>query len=292
LSDAEGAITPQVRVGFVGLGDQGTPMALRIIDAGFPTTVYARRESVLEPFRASGASLATSLLELGERSDLLGICVSDDDAVREVVDGALPAMTAGSVIAVHSTVHPNTCREIAERAATRSVRVVDAPVSGMAEAAAAGRLVVMVGGTANDFRFTRPVFETFGHPFHLGPLGAGQTTKVINNLIAGAQLFLAHEAFDVAGALGLAIDQVAEVLLAGSAASWSLDLYARTGFSLEVGRKNGLAGIERTARKDFLIATELADDHGAEPAALRFVTDLYLDAIVALLSEANLEDEV
>jgi 3-hydroxyisobutyrate dehydrogenase len=284
--------TRDLHVGFVGLGDQGAPMALRIIDAGFPTTLYARRELSFEPFRDTRASFAGSLAELGERSDLLSICVSDDDAVREVVEGALPAMTAGSVIAIHSTVHPDTCQAIAERAVTRSVRVVDAPVSGMAEAAAAGRLVVMVGGTHDDFCLTKPVFETFGRPFHLGPLGAGQTTKVINNLMAGAQLFLANEAIDLADALGLAVDQVAEVLLAGSAASWSLDLYSRTGFDLAVGRKNGLAAIERTARKDFLIATELAAEHGAEPAALRLVTDLYLEAIVAQLSETRLEDGV
>jgi 3-hydroxyisobutyrate dehydrogenase-like beta-hydroxyacid dehydrogenase len=285
-------MTRELHVGFVGLGDQGAPMALRIIDAGFPTTVYARREAALEPFRDTGASFASSLCELGEGSDLLGICVTDDNAVREVVEAVLPAMTAGSVIAIHSTVHPNTCREIADRAVARSVHVVDAPVSGMAEAAAAGHLVVMVGGSDTDFGLTKPVFDTFGRPVHLGPLGAGQTTKVINNLMAGAQLFLAHEAFEVAGALGLAVDQVAQVLLAGSAASWSLDLYARTGFSLAVGRKNGLAAIERTARKDFFIATELAAAHGVEPAALSFVTDRYLDTIAARLAEAMTGAEV
>jgi 3-hydroxyisobutyrate dehydrogenase-like beta-hydroxyacid dehydrogenase len=284
--------TCTLHVGFVGLGDQGTPMALRIIDAGFPTTVYARRELALDPFRDTRASLAGSLAELGERSDLLGICVTDDDAVRDVVEGALPAMTAGSVLAIHSTVQPDTCREIAERAAARSVHVVDAPVSGMAEAAAAGQLVVMVGGTDDDFRLTKPVFETFGRPFHLGPVGAGQTSKVINNLMAGAQLFLAHEALEVAGALGLAVEEVAQVLLAGSAASWSLDLYARTGFSLAVGRKNGLAAIERTARKDFSIATELAAAHGVDPAALRFVTNRYLDAIAACVRDATAGGEV
>ena len=133
-------------VGFIGLGSQGGPMARRIIEAGYPVTLWARRPGTLEPFADTAAKTAGSPAELAAASDLVCVCVRDDADTEEVVDAVLGGLAAGGVIAVHSTVHPDTCRRLAERAQARGVRLIDAPVSGGAPAAEAGRLLVMAGG--------------------------------------------------------------------------------------------------------------------------------------------------
>src|SRR5262245_19682086 len=126
-----------MRVGFIGLGSQGGPMARRIAEGGFETTLWARRAASLEPYADTAAKSANSPAELGAASDLVCLCVVGDDDVREVINGdagVLAGMQAGGIIAIHSTVHPDTCREIAEVAAKREVSVIDAPVSGGAPA--------------------------------------------------------------------------------------------------------------------------------------------------------------
>ncbi len=224
-----------MRVGFVGLGSQGAPMARRIVDAGFPTMLWARRAGSLEPFADSAALVAGSLAELGAFSDVLCVCVVDDAGVGEVLlgaQGALASMRDGAVVAVHSTVHPDTCLRL--QADHPRLHVVDAPVSGGGQKAAAGELVVMVGGDADVVQRCRPVFDTFGDPvLHLGPLGAGQIMKVLNNTVFTAHLALAAEVFELAVARGLDHAAVAAVLLGGSGRSYGAEVAARAGYSLE-----------------------------------------------------------
>ena len=110
-----------MRVGFVGLGSQGGPMARRIVDAGFPTTLCARRPASLEPYADTGARIALSLSELAAASDLVCVCVVDDNGVEELVNGVLDDLPDGGIIAVHSTVHPDTCRRLAARRVRREV---------------------------------------------------------------------------------------------------------------------------------------------------------------------------
>ena len=171
----------ETRVGFIGLGSQGAPMARRIIGAGYPVTLWARRPGTLEPFADTGAKTAGTPAELAAASDLVCLCVTADADVEQVIageGGVLAALAEGGVIAVHSTVHPDTCRRLAAEAATRGIRLIDAPVSGGAPAASAGRLLVMVGGDEPTVEFCRPVFASYGDPVvHLGPLGAGLVTK-------------------------------------------------------------------------------------------------------------------
>ncbi|WP_197518008.1 NAD(P)-dependent oxidoreductase, partial [Mycobacterium sp. E796] len=122
-----------MRVGFIGLGSQGGPMARRIIESGYPTTLWARKPASLEPFADTPAKIAPTPADLAAASDLVCLCVVGDADIEELTggeDGLLEAMTPGSVVAVHSTVHPDTCRELAKRAEPHGVSVVDAPVSG------------------------------------------------------------------------------------------------------------------------------------------------------------------
>jgi 3-hydroxyisobutyrate dehydrogenase len=216
------------RVGFIGLGDMGGALAARIIGAGFPTMLWARRPEALTSFAGPGVETASTPAELAAAVDLIGICVWDDNAVREVVcgrDGVLAGCRPGMVIAIHSTVHPNTCHELADAATKLGVMVVDAPVSGGRQVALSGTLVVPVGADEGTFDRCRPVFESFGDPvIHLGPVGTGQFAKLVNNALLAANLALANDALNLAPSLGLQPDALVRVLQHGSGRSFALDV--------------------------------------------------------------------
>ena len=216
------------RAGFIGLGSQGAGMAQRIIEQGVPTTLWARRPASLEPF-AGRASVAADPVELGRASDVVGICVTDGAAVREVTlgpRGVLAGMAAGSVLALHSTIGTDECAEIADAAATRGVDVIDAPVSGGGAAAAAGQLTVYVGGPDAAVARARPVLETYGDAvLHMGALGAGLRTKLLNNALNAAHFALAHDALAIGAALGLDPATLGEALRNGSGRSFSLEVF-------------------------------------------------------------------
>ena len=248
-----------MRVGFIGLGLQGAPMARRIIDAGYATTLWARRPATLETFADTGAKVAASAAELAAASDLVCVCVVNDADVDEVVageNGILAGLRPGAVIAVHSTVHPDTCRRLAVKAGTRGVRLIDAPVSGGGAAAAEGRLLMMVGGDAAIVDVCRPVFATYADPIvQLGPLGSGQLTKLLNNVLFTANLATAVDALALGQALGVDPHRLAEVISHGTANSFALSRVASAGGSLD--RIASHAG--STLRKDIRLMAALAD---------------------------------
>ena len=218
------------RAGFVGLGSQGAGMAQRIIEQGVPTTLWARRAESLAPCAGTAAAVASDLVELGHASDVVGICVTDGAAVRDVTlgsRGVLAGMAAGSVLALHSTIGADECAEIADAAEARGVAVIDAPVSGGGAAAAAGRLTVYVGGADAAVARARTVLETYGDPvLHMGALGSGLRTKLLNNALNAAHFALAHDAFALGAALGLDPTTLGEALRNGSGRSFSLEVFA------------------------------------------------------------------
>ncbi|WP_306320076.1 MULTISPECIES: NAD(P)-dependent oxidoreductase [unclassified Streptomyces] len=219
--------------GFIGLGSQGAPMARRILDAGLPLTLWARRAASLEPFAGTKADVAATPAELAAACDVVGVCVVGDTDVEEVVlgeAGVLAGLRPGAVLAVHSTVHPDTCRRLGALAAERGAHVVDAPVSGGGPAAGEGKLLVMAGGESEAVERCRPVFETYGDPVvHLGPLGAGQVTKILNNTLFTANFGLAASALALGRRLGVEPERFAEVAGHGSAASFALGRLAASG---------------------------------------------------------------
>ncbi len=226
-----------MRVGFIGLGSQGAPMARRIVEGGYPLTLWARRPASVEPFADTAAEVAVTPAQLAAASDLVCLCVVGDDDVREVLggeQGVLSGLAAGGVVAIHSTVHPDTCREIADTAAAQGVSVIDAPVSGGAPAASEGTLLVMAGGDQDVVERCRPVFATYADPIvHLGPLGSGQVTKILNNLLFSANLGAAMSTLELGDALDIPRDKLCEVLARGSATSKALGSIAVFGGSLE-----------------------------------------------------------
>ena len=257
-----------IRVGFVGLGSQGGPMAQRIITAGYPTTLWARRAESLEPYAGTGATFAGSPAELAANSKVIGVCVLADRDVDEVVAAMLPGIARGTVLAVHSTVHPATCRRVADAVAERGATVIDAPVSGGGMAAAARALLVMVGGDAAALERCRPVFETFGDPIvHLGPLGTGQLAKLVNNLLFTTQLGTGDAALRLGEALGLDRAALASVLGRGSGNSYALGVVAGSG----VEPLGAVAG--GTLRKDVDIVNAIAAERAVAPGSLAVLAE-------------------
>jgi len=263
----------QIMVGFVGLGSQGGPMARRIVDAGFPLLLWARRPEALEPYRDTAAQRVQGLAELGARSDHVGVCVVDDAGVREIVGAILPTMRAGSRIAIHSTVHPDTCKALAKQAAGRGIALIDAPVSGGGQGAAAGTLTVMVGGEAAAVAAARPVFETFaGVISHLGGVGAGQFAKLVNNSLMAANMALADAALAAAAALALDRAALVELIKASSGRSYGFEVRARLPDIALFGH-----GAKLLAKDVGLLAAVLGNDPGL--AVLRSAAEPFLERI-------------
>jgi len=230
-------MSDELRAGFIGLGSQGAPMARRIVDSGLPLTLWARRPETLVPFADTPAKTASTPAELAANSDVIGLCVRDDNDIEQVVsgeDGVLAGVTAGAIIAVHSTVHPETVRALAARAAKKGAFVVDAPVSGGQPAASAGRLLVMVGGEEEHVRRARPVFASYGDPVvHLGPLGAGQVTKLLNNTLFTAHLAVGASLLALGRDLSVDPAALARVIGHGSGESFALARVADAGGTLD-----------------------------------------------------------
>jgi 3-hydroxyisobutyrate dehydrogenase-like beta-hydroxyacid dehydrogenase len=263
-----------MRVGYIGLGSQGAPMAHRIIAAGFETTLWARRAATLEPFEGSGAAFAATPAELAAASDLVCLCVVADADVEQVVDDLLPGMAPGTVIAVQSTVHPETCIQLAETTAARGVTLIDAPVSGGAPAVEAGQLLVMVGGAAETFERCKPVFDTYGNPVvHVGPLGSGQLAKLVNNVVFIAHLGVANDAYVLGESLGIDRSALFTILSHGSANSYGLSIMSgRT-----LPDMGALAG--NLLRKDVDIVAAVAVARGAGGGSL---IDVANDAVARM----------
>jgi 3-hydroxyisobutyrate dehydrogenase-like beta-hydroxyacid dehydrogenase len=217
-----------VKIGFIGLGSQGGPMAERMLAAGYPLTLWARRAEALAPFVAQGAVAARSVAELGAACDLVGVCVVDDAGVATVCDELVPAMRPGSLLVIHSTILPESCETLAGRCAAGGIQFLDAPVSGGGPAAAAGKLTVMCGGDSDAFARAKPVFDSFaGAVVHLGPAGSGQRAKIVNNALMAANMGLAHAALAAGEALGIERKALAELIKVSSGRSFGVEVYAR-----------------------------------------------------------------
>jgi 3-hydroxyisobutyrate dehydrogenase-like beta-hydroxyacid dehydrogenase len=239
-----------MEVGFIGLGDQGGPMAQMIARAGHALHVWARRPASYQRLGGERYTPQPDPARLGARCDWVGLCVTADDDVRQTVfdRGLLAALRPGSLLLIHSTVSVATCQEIARAAGPRGVEVLDAPVSGGGQKALARELTVMVGGAADAFERARPVLEAFGDPIcHLGPLGAGQRCKLLNNGLYNAHWYLGRLAGELAVGLGLEREAFFRVLERSSGASYGAQVQARV----------GLRAVPHTAKDVGLVEAEL-----------------------------------
>ncbi len=217
-----------LRVGFIGLGDMGGPIAGRIITAGFPTTLWARRAASLDPYRGGVAQIAGTPRALGEASDVVGICVFSGADARQVLDGSegvFAGIRPGGVVIVHSTISIDDTAALAALASRHGVNLLDAPVSGARARALSGELTIMVGGSEEAFNIVRPVMDSYGKTVRLmGALGSGQKTKVLNNILGSCNLRLAALALETGTRLGLNAAAVQEVLRNSSGNSFNFGI--------------------------------------------------------------------
>ncbi len=196
-----------IRVGYIGLGDMGKPMASHLAPAGFETTVCDLDEAKVQELVAGGAKEAATPKEVGARADVLCVCVPTDDHVRTVLageNGALEGLAPGAVIAVHSTVLPATIEEMAAAAEAGGCTLIDACVTGGAHGAAAGELTFLVGGDDASMEKARPVLDASSKAIvHAGPLGSGAKLKLAVNTMTYIQWAAASESYKLAVASGL-----------------------------------------------------------------------------------------
>ena len=203
-------------IGFIGVGNMGTPMAMCLIRAGYQLTICDKRPNALEKFKVTGVSVTEKPVDCA-KSEMVIIMVGDDFQVEETllgIHGLLKAVNPNQppLLAIMSTVLPGTVKKLASYCADKNVRLVDAPVSGMPVLAEKGKLTIMAGGEKGDLDAMRPIFERMGENiYHTGSLGTGSTTKLINNIIGLTNLFLSAEAFQIGRKLGMNLPTLASI---------------------------------------------------------------------------------
>ena len=253
-----------MKVGFIGLGEMGGAIATRIIEAGWPTVLWARRPEVLADFSAANVEIADTPAALAAETDMVGVCVWTDEDVRVVVagdEGVLAGARPGTIVVIHSTALPSTCRELAGLAAPRGVAVVDAPVSGGRNVALAGALTVAVGGDVAAVARCKPVFEAYSETLvQLGGVGTGQIAKLLNNSLFAANLAVADDALTVGSALGIDPPALAQFLASGSGRSYGLEIVQRARTSAETRA----AALPALAKDVESLLTETGDDCAAK----------------------------
>lgn len=260
-----------MRVGYIGLGDMGKPMASHLAPAGFETSVCDLDESKVQELVAGGAKAAANPRELGERSDVLCICVPTDAHVRAVLtgeQGALANAAPGMIVAIHSTVLPETIEEMAAAAELKDCKVIDACVTGGAHAAEAGELTFLVGGEEADVEKARPVLEASSKAIvYAGPLGSGAKLKLAVNTLTYIQWAAARESFLLAKASGLDPDVFLEAVKSnGQLTDLQLRFLALHRMPDKAVSSESFQTFSRlqmhTAEKDLAHALELARKHG------------------------------
>ena len=261
------------RIALIGLGIMGSGMAANWLAKGFPLTVYNRTRARAEPLAAKGARIADTPRAAAEGADVVVAMVAEDGASRAVWqgdEGALAGLGAGAIAVESSTLTPDWIRELAGLAEAKGADFLDAPVGGSRPAAADGKLVFFVGGSDAALARARPALEAVGTRVnHLGPVGAGATWKLINNVMGAAQLAIVSEALALAAKAGIDMALAAELIRGGAAAS-----------PMVVGKLARLAD-RRYADPDFSLQLMLKDVGYA--ATLAEALGLSLDMVPATL---------
>jgi 3-hydroxyisobutyrate dehydrogenase len=251
-------MTGEIRAGVIGLGAMGAPMAGHLADAGLLAMVWNRSPVKADQFnRETGVDIATSPAHLAAVCNVILTCVSADADLLDVVGQILPGIGPGDVVCDFSTVAPATARQVAASLAKAGAGFVDAPVSGGVEGARKGTLSVMAGGESANVSRIMPVLETVsGTVTHMGPVGSGQATKAVNQVIVAGTAEAVCEALALAEKLNLPSERLLAVVGAGAAGSWFLQHRGQTMLNNEfdVGFKLSLL------LKDLLICRELAQD--------------------------------
>lgn len=263
------------RIGFAGLGIMGRGMAHNLLKAGFDLRVWNRTASRMDDLIANGASATNNPADLASQSDIIITCVSDTPDVQEVIlgeNGIIYGVSSGALVIDMSTISPQVTREIADRLSEKGAHMLDAPISGGSEGAAQGTLSIMVGGEAEQVERAMPAFQAMGKAItHVGGHGAGQTVKLVNQILVVVTMLGVSEALLFAQAGDLDLQKTLDAVTQGAAGSWMLsnrgpqviDRDWRPGFTIDL------------QQKDLRLVLEAADQMGVPAIATGIVFNLY-----------------
>lgn len=263
------------KVGFIGLGIMGRGMTRNLLKAGFEVMVWNRTASRMEELAAEGAKPSASPADLASQCGLIITCVSDTPDVEQVIlgeQGVIHGAKAGSLVIDMSTISPQATREIATQLKAKGVQMLDAPISGGSEGAARGTLSIMVGGEAAQVERAMPYFQAMGKTItHMGEIGAGQLTKLVNQILVVVNMLAAAEALVFAEAGGLDLKKTIEALAGGAAGSWmwsnrgaqAIVRDFRPGFTIDL------------QQKDLRLVLEAADQLGVPVLTTSMIFNMY-----------------
>ena len=214
-------------VAFIGLGNMGTPMAGRLVDAGYRVRGFDLAEAARERLTAAGGTAVASAVEAVTGADVVILMLPNSDIVEAALvgeAGVLSSLQPGTLVIDMSSSEPLRTRSLAEVVSAGDARLIDAPVSGGVIGAVGGTLAIMVGGADDDFAQVQPLLQVLGKPTHVGAIGAGHALKAINNLMSAAHLWVSSEAMLTGIAFGLDPEVMLEVINASSGRSGSTQL--------------------------------------------------------------------
>jgi 2-hydroxy-3-oxopropionate reductase len=255
------------RLGFIGLGIMGKPMARNLLKAGYALTVYNRSRPAIEALVADGATGVSSPQEVAQRSEVVITIVTDTPDVQQVIlapHGVLSGLQPGGVIIDMSTISPSATRELANTAKNKGVHFLDAPVSGGEGGAIAGTLSIMVGGDSAVFTDCLPLFQAMGkNIIHVGGSGAGQLTKLCNQIAVAVANLAMSEALIFGAKAGIDLEKMHQAISGGAAGSWQL-----TNLAPRVFKRDFAPGfMVKLQQKDLRLVLQEADRlHLALPA--------------------------
>jgi 2-hydroxy-3-oxopropionate reductase len=286
------------RVGFIGLGIMGKPMAKNLMDAGYELAVHNRSPEKAQALGEEGATVAGNPREVAEKSDLIITMLPDSPQVEEVVsgeDGVLEGIGEGALLVDMSTISPVVTEELAEAVKKQGASMLDAPVSGGDVGAIEGTLSIMVGGSEEDFERAKPLFDVMGKTVtHVGPTGTGQVTKAANQVVVALTIEAVSEALVLGSKGGVPPEKILDVLSGGLAGNKVMEVkrekflshtfepgfrselhHKDLGIALAAGREYGVA-LPVTAIVDQMLLSMKMKGWGGEDhsALLRVIEDL------------------
>lgn len=262
-------------IGFIGLGIMGQGMVRNLLAKGFVVYIWNRTQSKMEPLIAEGVIAASSPADVATNANIIITCVSDTPDVEQVIlgeNGVIFGAKAGALVIDMSTISPQTTRHIADRLAEKNIHMLDAPISGGSEGAAKGALSIMVGGEASQVARAMPALEAMGKAItHVGEIGAGQTVKLVNQILVVVTMLGVGEALLFAQAGGLDLPKTLAAVTQGAAGSWMLSNRGpqviardwRPGFTIDL------------QQKDLRLVLETADQLGVPMLGTSLVFNLY-----------------
>lgn len=262
-------------IGFVGLGIMGRGMTRNLLKAGYKVHVWNRTASRIDELVADGAIASTSPADVAAKSDIIITCVSDTPDVEAVIlgeNGIIQQAKAGSLVIDCSTISPQATRDLAAKLAEKGIRFLDAPLSGGSEGAVKGTLTIMIGGDAADLQRAMPVFQAMGKTItHVGPTGAGQMVKLVNQILVVGNCLAMCEAMLFAQAGGLDLQKTYEAVSPGAAGSWMF-----TNRAPQIMRRDWRPGFTiDLQQKDVRLVLEAADQLGVPLMGTGMIFQLY-----------------